>query len=1557
MRKRNYKSVISMVLTAAMVAGLMSPINALAETETTETPYDPFVVSAEKADGVMNLTELGTMDWVHVNGERVERKAGGSGDIVIDTDTDVSLSDSPVVFSWSDAESDTEKLFRLNEISATPSNALATDSNAVKATDSNAYRATDSNAVNPLERKALKSQTKAVTHDTRTGGVFKEGYEFSVKPADTVRCLTFITGVWQAASELNFASYDDRDAESGPLYRYTSVAGQSAEVRKVHVLLRAGEGVTVSCKIFGKKVGDGNASLSGLVLYELDMAEGKDPIQVLDAPDSMNLTKEGTLDWVHPEGSKNTTSRKANVDELIAVERGNEDSIDNAGDAKVSLRWTDGTPVESDSGNKSAAVYTYKPGDGNYVDKEITDDSGYKIILPKAETNEILQFISGAWNSEMAVTLNVNGTEKAVYYGWKAGGDSNTRLFSIPVLAGEQVTVEVSYVKKTHGYGNVSLSAVLLKKDEDKDSYKNELGKLIQTAEELDCNLYLDWTVDMLRNELARARELMEAGHSEEYEYYCEYRFLQAALESLNLMGKTYFVYETNSGLTSSFGWEGDINAPIAYIDGSYKLRSRDNIMVNFGVPGITEKIKWYNAEGYLPCFVSEFTKAEMDYKIENFADCVEIDGSDFEVAYSRMTAVNLSGSEMVLPRVSNELIPLNQEAESAAVIAAGETIVRDYAICADRFGTSNEWPDEEQLKAAGDYDLHYSHMKDYWNDRLKPLAEITELPDESLINAYKAGYIYTLIIRDDIPQQDGSVKRSLHVGENGYDEMFDHDTIGIVSTLLTMGDYTYAKDYLSTLPAQLQYDDAKWKYSWPYALYLQRTGDTEFIRENFDVIRENTHKVESDRDMGAGGIMKRTNAIDSYGYWTTDNWSAMTGLTTYRYICEQLGEEEEAKWAGREYKELLECVNQVMEKTMADNGISYIPMSMVERNEDGPRSDPRDGNWASMFLFGRWGWDGYLFGAEQSGVMVDQIDDTYAAGFERRAELTDNPYNFGGYPHGYFSSAYNAGYGSTALRGEKYRDAGIKAYQFMIQKSMSGPFGWWEGVAYPEESSPWNLDHAAGGGGSCQHMWGQSTATKVLFDSLLAAKADNSVIVGRGIPKEWIAEDENDIEIQNYPVYNGKRMGYRITTQGTEVTIEFTGNEEIAASIELPVFKNNIKSAGEFRFDNETGCVKVPAGTNQMVIELYMDGKGNAEEEADKTALIKVIEEAQKLSEEDYTAESWSVLEEALANALDCAQENGSQADIDAAVLALNHAMTALMEKEQPDEVADKTELKKSIEEAKKLAEEDYTAESWLPFKKAFAQALSYVNQEIVSQNDINAAVHTLNSAMSGLVRKEQSETDKTGLEALVKQAQNYSQRSYTARSWAVLEKALADALEVLNNAAVTEDEVKESAERLQNAILALARKSSSEGSQTGSTTGQSENGQWLKDEKGWWIKNPDGSYPSSSWKQVGGVWYYFDQEGYMTSEWNLVDGKWYYMNRENGGMHTGWLQDSTKGYWYYLDVSAGEMKTGWQQIDREWYYFNEMETGDLPFGAALINTVTPDGYRVDENGRRIHS
>ena len=37
--------------------------------------------------------------------------------------------------------------------------------------------------------------------------------------------------------------------------------------------------------------------------------------------------------------------------------------------------------------------------------------------------------------------------------------------------------------------------------------------------------------------------------------------------------------------------------------------------------------------------------------------------------------------------------------------------------------------------------------------------------------------------------------------------------------------------------------------------------------------------------------------------------------------------------------------------------------------------------------------------------------------------------------------------------------------------------------------------------------------------------------------------------------------------------------------------------------------------------------------------------------------------------------------------------------------------------------------------------------------------------------------------------------------------------------------------------------------------------------------------------------------------------------------------------------------METGWFEVNGKWYYADNS-------GALLINTTTPDGYRVNENG-----
>lgn len=72
-------------------------------------------------------------------------------------------------------------------------------------------------------------------------------------------------------------------------------------------------------------------------------------------------------------------------------------------------------------------------------------------------------------------------------------------------------------------------------------------------------------------------------------------------------------------------------------------------------------------------------------------------------------------------------------------------------------------------------------------------------------------------------------------------------------------------------------------------------------------------------------------------------------------------------------------------------------------------------------------------------------------------------------------------------------------------------------------------------------------------------------------------------------------------------------------------------------------------------------------------------------------------------------------------------------------------------------------------------------------------------------------------------------------------------------------------------------------------SSDSPNEDGSWQKaaDNVRWWWRNPDGSYPVSSWKAIGGQWYYFDAEGYMATGWIELDGLHYYLDPATGAMY----------------------------------------------------------------------
>lgn len=88
-------------------------------------------------------------------------------------------------------------------------------------------------------------------------------------------------------------------------------------------------------------------------------------------------------------------------------------------------------------------------------------------------------------------------------------------------------------------------------------------------------------------------------------------------------------------------------------------------------------------------------------------------------------------------------------------------------------------------------------------------------------------------------------------------------------------------------------------------------------------------------------------------------------------------------------------------------------------------------------------------------------------------------------------------------------------------------------------------------------------------------------------------------------------------------------------------------------------------------------------------------------------------------------------------------------------------------------------------------------------------------------------------------------------------------------------------------------------------------------------------------NWKQdKDGAWTYTTNATFRNT-WGYIQ----YTDRD-GKVQTGW---------FYFDAN-GKMLTGWQQLGGKWYYLDPRQGGS--YGMCLLNTTTPDGYKVDANG-----
>ena len=177
---------------------------------------------------------------------------------------------------------------------------------------------------------------------------------------------------------------------------------------------------------------------------------------------------------------------------------------------------------------------------------------------------------------------------------------------------------------------------------------------------------------------------------------------------------------------------------------------------------------------------------------------------------------------------------------------------------------------------------------------------------------------------------------------------------IGILANLFTQGDFDDAHALLldaRSVVGSPEYVDGLWTYSWPWAVYLLKTGDLAFVKANFSTpgpagatepsIEESAHRIAADRT-GPNGIIGMTNDIDSNGYWTVDDYEALMGLAAYRYLAQRVGDAGEASGRTGEYDSLLAATNATLTATIHRYHLDYLPCSMLEPNTREPMPESR---------------------------------------------------------------------------------------------------------------------------------------------------------------------------------------------------------------------------------------------------------------------------------------------------------------------------------------------------------------------------------------------------------------------------------------------------------------------------------------------------------------------------------------------------------------------------------------------------------------------------------------
>ena len=140
----------------------------------------------------------------------------------------------------------------------------------------------------------------------------------------------------------------------------------------------------------------------------------------------------------------------------------------------------------------------------------------------------------------------------------------------------------------------------------------------------------------------------------------------------------------------------------------------------------------------------------------------------------------------------------------------------------------------------------------------------------------------------------------------------------------------------------------------------------------------------------------------------------------------------------------------------------------------------------------------------------------------------------------------------------------------------------------------------------------------------------------------------------------------------------------------------------------------------------------------------------------------------------------------------------------------ADTAALEAAIAKGEAIQEDLYTQESYSTLQNALMAAKTILNKGSATQDEVDAAVKTLNAALNAL-EEYKAPTNKTVLSKAIADAEALDADAYTAESYAAVTAALKTAKAVMQDADATQEEADAAATALSNAIDALKEKPAS--------------------------------------------------------------------------------------------------------------------------------------------------